>query len=396
MKTQQDGTRNWVLAAVFATCLGVGLVFGFEPPLIAMVLNRSGSSSLLIGAVIAISLIAVTIVGPWYPYAIARLGLRRSIVLGVAVGVLILLLMPVWRSVPAWFLLRVLTGCAIGLSWVASEIWMNTVSGDRSRGAVMGVYGVVFSTGTAAGPVLLEFTGTRGALPFVIGAACLALTLVPLVALPKAVTRSGAARGLAQARSAAESVHALRGCLRAAPVVMLAAATAGLVESADLSLLPLYGLHEGLDERGALLLLTVFLTGNVALQLPIGLLADRFGRRRLLAVCAAASAIGPLLLPHVLAIPALLWPLLLVWGGTLYAFYAQGIALLGEEFPAEALADANTLFVMIYCVGGVVGPGIGGLALDTWPHWGFCVLVASAAAMLLAGLAVASVRQLEP
>jgi MFS family permease len=141
---------------------------------------------------------------------------------------------------------------------------------------------------------------------------------------------------------------------------MLAAAVAGLVESADLSLLPLFGLHAGLDERTALLLVTVFLAGNVALQLPIGLLADRFGRRLMLGVCAAASAIGPLLLPGVLDRPTLLWPLLFVWGGTLYAFYSQGVALLGEEFPERDLAGANTLFVMVYCVGGILGPSIGG------------------------------------
>jgi MFS family permease len=393
MNTQLDGSRNRVLAAVFSSCLGVGLIIGFEPPLIAIVLNRMGSTSFLIGTVIAVSLVAVTIVGPLYPFAIARLGLRRSVVVGVAALGLILLAMPVSVSAPAWIVLRVLTGCALGLSWIASEIWMNTVSGESSRGAVMGIYGAVFSAGTAAGSALLEFTGTRGAMPFVIGAVCLALTLAPLMALPKAAMASGDADIEAVARSAKQSLRALLACLPAAPVVMLAAATAGLVESAEISLLPLYGLHEGLDERSALLLLTVFLTGNVALQLPIGLLADRYGRRRLLAVCAAASAIGPLLLPNVIGLPLLLWPLLFLWGGTLYAFYAQGIALLGAEFPTAALADANTVFVMIYCVGGVIGPCLGGLALDAWPHRGLPVLVASAAVVLLAGLAVGATRR---
>jgi MFS family permease len=380
MKPRNDTSRYRVLAAVFSTCLGVGLIFGFEPPLIAIVLNRNGASNVVIGAVIAVSLVAVTLVGPLYPYAIARLGLRRSVVIGIAATVLILLAMPVWSGVPAWIMLRVLTGGAIGLSWIASEIWMNTVSGDRARGAVMGLYGAVFSTGTAAGSVLLELTGTHGAIPFMAGAACLALTLAPLVVLPDAAN-SGA-------RPVKVSLQALLACLPAAPVVMLAAATAGLVESADLSLLPLYGLNEGLGENRALWLLTVFLAGNVALQLPIGMLGDRCGRRRVLAGCAVASAIGPLLLPYVLDVPALLWPLLFIWGGTLYAFYAQGIALLGQEFALGALADANTLFVMIYCVGGVIGPSLGGVAMDRWPHRGLLVLVASASLVLLAGLAI--------
>jgi MFS family permease len=245
----------------------------------------------------------------------------------------------------------------------------------------MGIYGTVFSTGTVAGPVLLEITGTRGPEPFLIGALCLALTLLPLIFLRQAAESSAA-----RITPPPQPLRVVLSCVPAAPVVMLAAAVAGLVESADLSLLPLFGLRAGMSERSALLLVTVFLAGNMVLQLPIGVLADRYGRRRLLGICALASGIGPLLLPRALESPALLWPLLFVWGGTLYAFYSQGIALLGEEFGNDSLASANTLFVMIYCIGGVLGPCIGGIALDVWPRMGLPLLLSFAALGLLAAL----------
>ena len=387
-------SSHWILTAVFSTSIGVGLICGFEPPLIAIVLNRSGHSSLLIGAVIAVSLAAVTLIGPLYPHAIARLGLKRSVMSGIGAAMMILFVMPYWNSVAAWTLLQIATGCALGLSWIASEIWMNTVSGNRSRGAVMGIYGTVFSIGTVAGPVLLEFTGTSGALPFLIGGLCLGFTLLPLALIRDAAASSAAHAAHAATDALTASASTPRGALRelvgflqAAPVVMLAAAVAGLVESADLSLLPLFGLHLGMNERAALLMVTVFLAGNVALQLPIGLLADRFGRRSMLGICAAASAIGPLLLPIASNRPALLWPLLFVWGGTLYAFYSQGVAMLGEKFSKRDLAGANTVFVMVYCIGGVIGPGIGGWAMSEWPDRGLPALLAIAAASLLAVLA---------
>ncbi len=240
----------------------------------------------------------------------------------------------------------------------------------------MGIYGMVFSTGTASGPLLLELTGTNGWRPFVIGAAFLSLTLLPLGLLPNP----------APPRADRRASGRLAGTLAAGPLVMLAAFVAGLVESADLSLLPLYGLRAGLDERSALWLIGVFLAGNVALQLPIGLLADRCGRRFMLGACALASCIGPLLLRHGLHEPALLWPLLFVWGGTLYAFYSQGVALLGERFDPAHLAAANTSFVMCYSIGGVLGPNAGGLAMDVWPPWGLPVLLSAAAASMLVGL----------
>jgi MFS family permease len=381
----QYPSRRLTLAAVFSSSLGVGLIFGFQPPLIALALSRLGYSSFAIGAVTAASLIAVILCGPFYPRAIVRIGLKRCIVGGIVFAAAILLLMPLSPSVPLWLVLRFVAGCALGLVWIASEIWMNSVSGTDSRGTVMGIYGTVFSTGIVAGPILLEFTGTQGAKPFAIGAACLLLTLLPLAVL----------RQVTSAPQEFTPLRRLSGALKTAPIVMLAALVAGLVESADLTLLPLFGLHSGLDERAALLLVAVFMAGNVVLQVPIGLLADRYGRRTLLGICALASCIGPLLLPAGLGTPLLLWPLLFVWGGTLYSFYSQGVALLGEEFPVANLPSANTLFVMVYCLGGVIGPSAGGMAMDLWPGRGLPFLLSGAAALMLAGLGI-TVRRKVP
>jgi MFS family permease len=374
------------LAAVFSSCLGVGLIFGFQPPLIALTLSRLAYSSFAIGMVISASLIAVILCGPLYPRAIARLGLKRSIVAGIVFAAIVLLLMPLYPSVEVWLTLRFISGCALGLVWIASEIWMNSASGSESRGTVMGIYGTVFSIGIVSGPVLLEFTGTQGATPFAVGAVCLILTLVPMMVLRQA----------ASAPQEFTPLRGLAGALKAAPLVMLAAFVAGLVESADLTLLPLFGLHSGLNEKAALLLVAVFMVGNVVLQVPIGLLADRYGRKTLLGICAAASCIGPLLLQRWLSTPWLLWSLLFVWGGTLYAFYSQGVALLGERFAVQDLATANTLFVMVYCLGGVIGPSAGGMAMDLWPGWGLPVLLSGAAALMLCGLALTFTRRARP
>jgi MFS family permease len=371
----RTGSQSYRLAAVFSASFGVGLIFGFQPPLMALVLERGGASSFEIGAVTSISTVAVMVCGPFYPRAIARLGLRRSVILGIAVSTAMLLVMPFLPGFGGWLLLRFVTGCALGLEWIASEIWLNRLSTDQSRGTVMGAYATVFAAGVMAGPLLLQLTGTAGWRPFGAGALCLALTALPLFA----------------ARSGSDSDAAPRDRLpwlkvvRAAPTVMIAALIAGLVESAYVSLLPVFALLRGLDEQRSLVLVTVFLAGNVLLQLPIGRLGDRLGRQRVLALCAGVCVIGPIVLSAVLGVPWLAWPLLLLWGGTMYGFYTQGIALLGESYPREELADANTVFVVVYCAGGIVGPTLGGLAMDCWTPNGLLVFLSVAPLLLAAG-----------
>jgi len=69
----------------------------------------------------------------------------------------------------------------------------------------------------------------------------------------------------------------------------------------------------------------------------------------------------------------------------MYGFYTQGIALLGESYPRDELADANTVFVVVYCAGGIVGPTLGGLAMDCWTPNGLLVFLSVAPLLLAAG-----------
>jgi MFS family permease len=364
------------LAAVLSSSFGVGLIFGFQPPLLALVLERGGASSFEIGAVTSISTLAVMLCGPLYPSAIRRLGLRPAVILGIAVSTVVLFVMPLLPGLQGWFALRFVTGCALGLEWIASEIWLNRLSTDQTRGTVMGTYATVFAAGVMAGPLLLQITGTSGWRPFAVGALCMALTALPLLAARDPPADDAGLRGRLQWLRIA----------RAAPIVMLAALSAGLVESAYVSLLPVFALLRGLDEHSSLLLVTVFLAGNVILQLPIGRLGDRLGRERVLMLCAGVCVLGPILLSAVMGVSWLVWPLLLLWGGTMYGFYTQGIALLGESYPHVELADANTVFVVVYCAGGIVGPSLGGLAMDAWTPNGLLVFLSGAPLLLAAGL----------
>jgi hypothetical protein len=43
---------------------------------------------------------------------------------------------------------------------------------------------------------------------------------------------------------------------------------------------------------------------------------------------------------------------------------------------------------MVYCMGGVIGPSLGGLVMDLWPRLGLPALLSLAPAMLLLTLAM--------
>ena len=87
--------------------------------------------------------------------------------------------------------------------------------------------------------------------------------------------------------------------VRRSPSAVLAALVFGAIETAVMTFLPLYGLRLGLTETNASLLLTAAVLGNVAFQIPIGLISDKVDRRILLLVCSLVGSAGALTLPFV-------------------------------------------------------------------------------------------------
>jgi len=368
-------SQRLALLAVLSSSLGIGIMFGFQPPLLALLLARQGASASTVGIVTAGGTLAVLLLGPVYPGMIRRIGLRASVLGGIACAIAILIIMPFAPSATSWFVLRLVSGAALGLTWIASEIWLNALSSSASRTTVMGVYGAVFAGGVALGPLLLDVTGTTGIAPFIAGAGVLLISGLPLLL-------HRAAPGLS---AGDEPARALRAYLHTSPIIMLAAMTAGLTESIVIALLPLLGLDQGLDESASLRLLVLFLAGNVLLQIPIAIVADRHGRWRTLTLCAMVSTVGPWLLLPAIPHPVLLSVLMFVWGGTLYAFYSLGIALVGAYYTDNDLVGANTVFVMTYCFGGMLGPVLAGAALDRFRGAGLVAVLSAGGAMLLLG-----------
>lgn len=366
--------RRRSLVAVIASVTAIGMTIGLVMPVLAFNLEARGTPSVLIGLMAAMPPIAILVCGPFLPGVVRRLGALPSLYLASLVSAGALLLFPVFTSLPAWFALRFLMGCAIALGWVVSEIWINAVAIDRNRGLVIGIYGASLSGGLGTGPLVVALVGTTGALPFLVGGAMLAASALPLLI----------ATGVAPALRDPTPARLLES-IRQAPSAMTAALVNGATFSTQFALLPLYGLHSGLAENDAGALLTWLMVGNIGLQIVLGRVVDLWGPHRILILCGLATALGAAALPFTMHSQALSWTLLVFWGGLTGGVYTVGLTLLGRRFPRAELAGASTAFVMIFEVGSLAAPPLAGAAMDIWDPHGMLLLVG------LPGLALAMI-----
>lgn len=213
------------------------------------------------------------------------------------------------------------------------------------------------SCGTAIGPAILALVGREQSLAFMIGAAiALAACVILVLGRPQA------------ARPVGESAGNPFRYLKLVPVAVASSALNAALEAAGLSFLPLYAMRLGWPEHSATLLLTVLLIGSIVLQLPIGWLGDRMDRRRLLVVLATISIIGALAWPFAFSHPWLAYLLLFLWGGVFVGIYTTTIAMLGDAYKDAELLGIYALLSTAWGVGALLGPLIGGMAMEGSPH----------------------------
>ncbi len=367
------------MAAVVLLIGLFGLCQGLTYPLLSLILERRGTDPALIGLSSAMTPLGIMAAAAVLPHAAGRIGSARvALVSTLALAVLIALI-GLAKDLAAWFPLRFLLGCAISGLYVTSETWINSLAPPRGRGRILALFSTSLSLGFACGPFVLILTGTAGAPPFVAAVAIELAGTALILAVLRRMPDDGAGARIP-----------VMGFLPRAPFLFLVVAVVSAYDGAFLTLFPVYGVADGFAERDIAAAITVWASGNIVFQLPIGTLADRWSRRGTLLLLCAITIAGAALLPSLAGSRLTLWPLLFVWGPASYGVYTLALIELGTTFEGAALVAGNAGFAVMWGFGGLLGPPLVGLVLHGTGPRGLPAALGAIYAMLFL---VAALRQ---
>jgi len=365
--------ERWRGVAAATGCISiVGLMTGLVWPLLALRLDAQGVDSRLIGfssAVHALAIVAGSLIAP---RLIGRVGLLNTIYGCIGTAIAALLLLPLFPDVYAWFPIRFALGAATSTIFVAGETWIIQVAPPERRGRIVGIFGFVWSACFAAGPLIIGITGIGGWKPFLVAAG-----IVLLAGLPLPLAQGGA--------PSMEPIGRLDvwRLFRAGPATLLAVVALALFDSVNDSFLPLYGLRSGLDERAAVTVLTMVLAGATVVKVPIGWLADRVDRRRMLIGIPIVSVLAVMIFPAAIGSAWLMWPTALLYGCTIGSLWAVSLILVGERYRGADVAAANMARGVLYGLGAFAGPALAGFAFELWMPHGALAVIALVALLFL-------------
>ncbi len=338
----------------FAVCgavISIGLALGVTMPLVSLRLESWGYDNFAIGVMAATPAVGVLLGAVIAGRLAARFGTTTLMQLCLLVGAFSVGLLALVQVYPVWLLLRLLIGVALTVVFILGESWINQLAVEEWRGRLVALYGTGYALSQLSGPLLLAAIGAGNDLGFWTGTGLLiggSLLLLGRTGAPSVDAHSASGRGLWSF------------CARL-PTIAWAVVLFAAFEAMMLTLLPIYGLRQGFTQEVALLMASVVVVGDAALQLPIGWLADRMSRRTLFRVCGLTLLLSSLGIPLLLHTP-LIWPVWVLFGASAGGLFTLALILIGERYRDDELVRANAHVAQLWGIGCLVGPLVTGAA----------------------------------
>ena len=302
---------------------------------------------------------------------LSRLGHVRGFVLLAAVSAGCAMLLPVLPRDPAWIMLRIIIGfCYGGLSAII-EGWLVERAGS---GPAFASYMIANLLASLCGTLSLNLLDPLGRIPFVLMAATVGLSMVPVVLsrVPRPPVPLPFRPRLGR-------------LVRASPVAALGCIVVGLITGAIGGLGPLFGMMSGLNMRDDTLMLAANSVGGALAYVPIAMLARRFDRRTLLqgvALLGIAVCVPLIFLSGHLS-PAMLILMLGAFGVAQYPLYGLCVGVAHAQLPDQSGSQTVSELLLLFGLGTVAGPIIGGQVMRHGPEHLFSAVAVALALLVM-------------
>ena len=340
--------------AVCAAVISIGLALGVTMPLVSLRLESWGYDSFAIGVMAATPAVGVLLGASLAGRLAARFGTTVLMQLCLLLGALSVAGLALVQNYAVWVALRLFLGVALTVVFVLGESWINQLAVEKWRGRLVALYGTGYALSQLSGPLLLTGLGTATDAGFWTGVGLLiggSLMLLGRSGAPQVDAHSTSGRGL------------LVFC-RKLPAIAWAVMLFAAFEAMMLTLLPIYSLRQGFTQEVALVMVSVVVIGDAALQLPIGWLADRMSRQTLFRCCGVVLLLSSLAIPLLLHTP-LIWPVFVAFGASAGGLFTLSLIMIGERYRDDELVRANAHVAQLWGLGCLIGPLATG-AVSQW------------------------------
>jgi MFS family permease len=341
----------------WALLLGFGILMlgdGLQGTLLAVRADLEGFSTTLTGLIMSTFYLGFLLGSILTPRLTIKVGHIRVFAAFAALSSAAILLHALFVTVPVWMAMRLLSGfCFAGL-YIVAESWLNDRASNETRGKLLSLYMVVTYIGVGTGQLLLNLADPVGFPLFILTSVLISIAVVPL---------------LLSAGSPPTFQDSVRISLiqlyRLTPLGIVSMFAVGLVTATFFALGPVYAQRLGLDIKDISYFMAAAVLGTVLLQGPIGVLSDRFDRRKILTVVTILTALAALLcIPAARQSTSALFFAIALFGGLAFPLYSICIAYTNDHLNPNQMIAASGALVLVGGLGAITGPVLFAMLMD--------------------------------
>ena len=376
-----EKTRFWILIALVSIS---GFSQGMLLPLLSIILEQNGISSSVNGLHATGLYIGILIASPFMEKPLQKFGYKPLILVGGMLVFVSMAIFPFWQALWFWFILRMVIGIGDQMLHFGTQTWITSTSTIKNRGRNVAYYGLFFALGFMLGPLMTRLLSINEALPFFVSAALSMIVWSSMFFVRnKWPEQDASSMNTANTRG---SLGRFIKTVQIAWVALLPGFGYGFLEASLHSIFPIYGMRIGHDVDILALIIPCFAAGSILTQLPLGILSDRIGRKKVLSAVLSFGTIGFIAAAFLEnSIPAL-FILFSLTGMLVGSMYSLGISYMTDLLPLSLLPAGNLMIGISFSLGSISGPILGGLFVEILPGVSFFFLIAGMLILILIAL----------
>lgn len=320
---------------------------GLQGTILGLRAGYEGFSTEAVGIIMSAYFIGYILGTLTIPKLVTNVGYIRIFAVLASAGSTMTIFHVLFPNEIAWFFMRIITGyCMMGL-YLVVESWLNSNSPNHLRGRVFALYMIVNLGGIAFGQQLIHFAEVSGFTLFLLSSVLFSLAVVPV-----GLTRTPAPETIPSKRMKVSRLYKL------APYGVVGVFIAALCSGAFWGLFPTFGLHSGLSASDIANFLTATLIGGICMQMPVGMLSDRFDRRIMIMSMCFISATVAASVPFIISLGGNGWLYLagFLYGGSLMTINGMSMAHINDRLEKVDIMRAASSMLMVTAIGAIIGP----------------------------------------
>ncbi|WP_414050542.1 MFS transporter [Macrococcus animalis] len=349
--------KNFIILTIIVSISG--LTQGMLLPLIAIIFERDDVPSFINGLHASSLYIGVFLASLFLEGLLRKVGYKNLVVIGALLIVLSMSLFPVYKDMTFWFVLRLLVGVGDNMLHFSTQSWLTESTPKHKLGRIISIYGLSFSLGFMVGPILAKLHDVHESLPFILSAVFTLLASGLVFMLKNEFPADNTAN-----ISFKSTTINFGKVMKTSWVAFLFPMMYGVLEACLNSNFPVFAMKQGISVDLIIIILPAFSLGAILFQVPLGMISDKMNRNILLAIVSFIGALMFMMCQLFSQSGQILVILFFITGIFVGSMYSLGVTFMTEITPKNLLPAGNLMCGLIFSIGSIIGPIIGGLVIQ--------------------------------